>query len=94
MVMDDKEATSPHIPNTRSILQHVLCATCVRESVSTGERPTEYSSLEVGLTKHGLQVWCTRHNVNVVHIDFQGIKPRANPNASVPVGVATAVAEC
>ena len=37
-----------------------------------GMSPREYASLEVGFTKEGLQIWCKRHEVNVMHIDFQG----------------------
>ena len=32
----------------------------------------EYMRLDVGFTKAGLQVWCRRHDANVVHIDFRG----------------------
>jgi hypothetical protein len=30
--------------------------------------------MDVGFTDWGVQVWCRRHKVNVVHIDFQGQK--------------------
>ena len=29
--------------------------------------------VEVGWTNQGFQVWCTRHNTNVIHIDFDDI---------------------
>ena len=38
-----------------------------------GESPMSYSRFEVGWTKQGFQVWCTRHNTNVIHIDFDDI---------------------
>ncbi len=28
--------------------------------------------LEVGWTEQGLQVWCRRHDMNIIHIDFEG----------------------
>ena len=31
-----------------------------------------YSALDVGFTDRGLQVWCRRHQLNVVHVDFAG----------------------
>jgi len=37
-----------------------------------GESHESYSRFEVGWTKQGFQVWCTRHNTNVIHIDFDG----------------------
>ena len=38
-----------------------------------GESPMSYSRFEVGWTNQGFQVWCTRHNINVIHIDFDDI---------------------
>ena len=38
-----------------------------------GESQMSYSRFEVGWTKQGFQVWCTRHNTNVIHIDFDDI---------------------
>jgi len=36
--------------------------------------PREYAELEVGWTTKGFQVWCKRHEKNVVHLDFKGQK--------------------
>ena len=30
-----------------------------------------YSRYDVGFTMAGLQVWCRRHEINIVHIDFE-----------------------
>ena len=38
-----------------------------------GESFMSYSRFEVGWTKQGFQVWCTRHSTNVIHIDFDDI---------------------
>ena len=38
-----------------------------------GESMMSYSRFEVGWTKQGFQVWCTRHSTNVIHIDFDDI---------------------
>jgi hypothetical protein len=38
-----------------------------------GESLMSYSRFELGWTKQGFQVWCTRHSTNVIHIDFDDI---------------------
>lgn len=43
-----------------------------------GMSSSEYSQLEVGSTVYGFQVWCRRHEVNVIHADFEGKKITAN----------------
>lgn len=53
----------------------VHCGMCLRdldEGRARGESPCSYARLNVGFTEIGLQVWCVRHDVNVLHIDFQG----------------------
>ncbi len=49
------------------------CAECAKE-IPPGMSPREYARFEVGWTKKGFQVWCTRHEINVIHMDFQGQK--------------------
>lgn len=34
----------------------------------------EWSKIEAGWTQIGFQVWCRRCEVNICHVDFQGIK--------------------
>lgn len=36
--------------------------------------PREYADLEAGWTKKGFQVWCKRHELNIIHVDFMGQK--------------------
>jgi hypothetical protein len=55
---------------------YVHCRLCGNE-VLTGKMrgkvsPADYARFAVGWTQQGLQVWCNRHNVNVLHIDFEG----------------------
>jgi len=45
---------------------------------STQESHGTYARFEVGWTQKGFQVWCMRHNVNVIHIDFMGQKVDAD----------------
>lgn len=57
------------------ILNNIVCSKCEIEFKKAGTRShslQEYSMLDVGFTNIGLQVWCRRHDVNVVHIDFNG----------------------
>jgi hypothetical protein len=68
---------SRKIPATNSIGLYFHCGRCL--GVKPKEvSPSDYSRIEVGWTKLGLQVWCKRCNVNVVHIDFEGMKHPAN----------------
>jgi hypothetical protein len=49
------------------------CAECLREKPDD-QSPGEWARLAVGFTNAGVQVWCTRHDRNVVHLDFLGQK--------------------
>lgn len=58
-----------------SIVAYIHCSLCLEESQAIG---LPVSKLAVGFTPVGLQVWCERHNANIVHIDFQGSQHPAN----------------
>ena len=63
------------------IEQNIICSKCETEFLlgSTDSRSLQdYSRLDIGFTSIGVQVWCRRHNANVVHIDFAGQKPTAD----------------
>jgi hypothetical protein len=66
-----------HIPAKNMIDTFFHCRRCLEERPPT-ESPESWSRLSVGLTSLGLQVWCHRHNINVAHIDFQGMNPPAS----------------
>jgi len=68
----------PDVPNEIQLYFH--CGRCLAEKPSDVS-PREWGQLEAGWTKHGFQVWCKRHEVNVVHIDFEGQK---HPIIDVP----------
>lgn len=57
--------------NQLGILQYLHCKLCVQE-LPRGRSPEQFSRLAVGLTKQGLQIWCMRHDCNVLHLDFEG----------------------
>ena len=63
------------------IEQNIICSKCETEFLlgSTDSRSLQdYSRLDIGFTSIGVQVWCRRHDANVVHIDFEGHKPTAD----------------
>lgn len=68
------------IPNDLSILSYVHCGKCLKEKPN-GTPPREWAQHEVGFTKEGIQIWCRRHECNVLHIDFEGQKHPANLEA-------------
>lgn len=68
------------IPNTNEIALYFHCSLCVRqyEEESPQMSRAEFARLDIGWTKLGFQVWCRRHDINVMHVDFQGCKHPAN----------------
>jgi hypothetical protein len=65
------------LPNTLSIGSYMHCARCLEER-PPDESPKSYARLAVGMTPEGMQVWCVRHDCNVMHVHFQGMKHPAN----------------
>lgn len=51
---------------TKQIQTFMHCVMCNREN--PGVAPKKWARLEVGLTRRGLQVWCLRHDAEVVHL--------------------------
>ena len=49
------------------------CKKCLAE-LPQDTCPRDYQQLEVGWTEKGIQVWCKRHDINIIHIDFEGQK--------------------
>ena len=68
------------ISNTNEIQSYLHCTLCINESKVSGIRlsPSDYQNIEVGWTPKGLQVWCKRHDCNMLHIDFEGQVHPAN----------------
>ena len=65
------------IPNTNEGEMFLHCGLCLEER-PPDQSPREWASLEVSWTTLGLQVWCKRHECNVIHVDFQNQKHPAN----------------
>lgn len=58
---------------SNDIVTFFHCRQCLGE-LPEGVSPREWAQLEVGWTKLGFQVWCRRHEINVIHTDFRGQK--------------------
>jgi hypothetical protein len=69
--------------NELAIDTYLHCGLCIK-SRPQGISPAEWSSLLVGWTSRGLQVWCSRHRVNVIHVDFHGQTHFANTTCEDP----------
>lgn len=69
--MGTKQAQHREIPNSNMIECFFHCIKCINE-IPANTSPRDWASLEVGWTDLGLQVWCKRHEMNVIHIDFDG----------------------
>jgi len=60
------------VPN--EIVSFMHCKVCLDER-PPDLSPREYAQLEVGFTKPGIQIWCKRHEINIMHVDFEGAGP-------------------
>jgi len=49
------------------------CKRCLAE-MPEGTSPREWARMEIGWTIKGLQVWCVRHDENVMNLDFGGMQ--------------------
>ena len=75
-----RQLVSREIPTTNEIKAFMHCKRCLSE-MPDGTSPREWAKLEVGWTDLGLQVWCMRHDINVMHVDFEGQTHPANLGA-------------
>lgn len=71
---------SRDIPNTLEVTTYMACAKCIKER-PPGQSMKEFARFNVGFTPLGIQVWCVRHDCNVVHVDFEGQRHPANTGA-------------
>jgi len=51
------------------------CSECMKE-IPDDESPMTYQHIQAGWTIEGFQVWCVRHDLNIIHLDFEGQKHR------------------
>ena len=74
------KAERPPLTVDNEIVMFLHCGRCLAEKPE-GTSPREWASLEVGWTQLGIQVWCKRHECNVLNVDFEGKKHPANVGA-------------
>lgn len=60
--------TTEDAPNR--IYAYMHCTLCLGE-MPHDHSPREWARLEVGITEDGIQVYCTRHDVNVNHLKIE-----------------------
>ena len=70
------------IEETNKIGMYFHCALCLAEKPAN-QSPKEWARAQAGFTERGIQVWCNRHDVNILHMDFQGQKHPATTNRAV-----------
>lgn len=74
----------PPPTNDNAIQMFVHCGLCLDEwkakelPATRDQSPRSYARLEIGYTDVGYQVWCVRHECNVMHVDFEGQRHPAN----------------
>jgi hypothetical protein len=74
---------------TNEISAYVHCAFCLAEWVelpSGSGSMADYARFELGFTDVGFQVFCRRHRMNVLNIDFDGHKLPVRVDAELPGG--------
>ena len=88
MSVDERHMSERKPPaNTQEIFQFLHCGRCGAEfreksdPSTVGQSMATWARLAVGWTPIGLQVWCERHQSNVIHIDFEGRTHPANITA-------------
>jgi hypothetical protein len=69
------------IPARNAITAFFHCGGCLADC-PPNMSPSEWSRLEAGFTKLGVQVRCRRCDLNIVHIDFEGQKHPANTDGT------------
>jgi len=71
---------SKDLPHRKCVIvQFLHCRLCGIEVLAgANSSPRDHARFSIGWTKQGLQVWCNRHDRNVMHIDFEGIQHPAN----------------
>jgi len=65
------------LTNELQIEGYIHCGKCLDE-LPEDISPEDWARTQAGWTEQGLQIWCNRHNCNVVHIDFEGHQHPAN----------------
>ena len=71
----------PEIPIGDEGSSYMHCGLCLTEWQQQHKgvmSPKEYARQQAAWTKQGIQIWCSRHEANILHIDFGGQKVRGS----------------
>ena len=69
------------------IKEPIICAACMDEfskGLSDAASLRDFMRMDIGFTTRGLQVWCQRHDRNIVEINFDGQMPEADFRSLIP----------
>ena len=53
--------------NENNIGMYLHCKICA-SAIPEGESPATHARIAVGWTPAGLQIWCARHDLSLIHI--------------------------
>tara|TARA_R100000541_G_scaffold29253_1_gene38412 strand:+ start:641 stop:892 length:252 start_codon:yes stop_codon:yes gene_type:complete len=71
-----RNAKRPALQILNEIVGVMHCRKCLKEFDDQGMAllisPADYAALDVGWTPTGIQVWCRRHNYNVLSLTLEG----------------------
>jgi hypothetical protein len=68
------------LSNELGIVSYFHCGKCLNEKPDEMS-PRDFQKIQAGFTKEGIQIWCLRHECNILHVDFEGITHPANTTA-------------
>ena len=82
VISGDDSLRAGKIKASLEIHTYMHCVKCLDERPNDVS-PRDWARLEAGWTRQGLQLWCTHHECNVVHIDFEGHQHPSNADCLV-----------
>ena len=67
----ERQITKVETMIANEMVMFLHCKKCLKK-LPADQSPRDYASIEAGWTKSGLQLWCRRHEINIIHVDFEG----------------------
>lgn len=69
----DEKTRVPEPRAARELATYLHCKMCLAE-LPPGASPALWARLSVGVIRGGVQIWCERHDAEVVLIDFEQLE--------------------
>lgn len=63
-------------------VMYLHCKRCMEEwkaGAGKGESPKAYARQQVAWTREGFQVWCVRHDANIVNVTARAVRKAVTP---------------